>query len=189
MAMKSFVLFLSVLFIGFHHSAAQVPDADSVPHTLAGERMPELYKNAIYVTGGVAMGTFIAGNYERMLWGNRLPVIQSVYLKGGIGKINIEAFGFFVSSKLKATTYAGALGMLVGGRSSFFDVSMGAVYLNGTETWESIFSSTTLQTKSFQEATFAMSMGYRYQKPGGNFVFRTGAGWPELLYISLGICF
>ncbi len=183
--MKRTILYVFVFIIGFHHAFSQ----DQVTDSVTVDRIPELYRNAIYVTGGVAMGTFIAGNYERMLWGNRHPIVQSVYLKGGVGKVNIEAFGFFVSSTLEATTYMAAAGMLAGGRSSFFDVSLGAVYLSGTETWESMFSSTTLHTKSFQEATFAMSLGYRYQKPGGNFVFRTGAGWPELLYISLGICF
>jgi hypothetical protein len=187
--MKHSVLYVSVFIIGIHYAASQETMMDSVSSTLAGERTPGLYKNAIYVTGGVAMGTFIAGNYERMLWGNRHPVVQSVYLRGGVGKVNLEAFGFFYTDKLKATTYMAAGGLLVGGRSSFFDLSMGAVYLNGTETWESIFSSTTVRTETIQQITFAISTGYRYQKPGGNFVFRVGAGWPELLYISLGISF
>ena len=28
--------------------------------------------------------------------------------------------------------------------------------------------------------------GYRFQKKNGNFVFRTGAGWPDCIYLSLG---
>ena len=35
----------------------------------------------------------------------------------------------------------------------------------------------------------AGAIGYRFQKPGGKFVFRTGIGFPESLYLSLGLCF
>ena len=33
------------------------------------------------------------------------------------------------------------------------------------------------------------SIGYRMQKPNGHFIFRTGVGWPEALYIDLGVSF
>jgi hypothetical protein len=33
------------------------------------------------------------------------------------------------------------------------------------------------------------SMGYRFQKPGGHFIFRTGAGYPEAIYVGLGLAF
>ena len=32
-------------------------------------------------------------------------------------------------------------------------------------------------------------IGYRIQKPGGHFIFRTGVGWPEALYVGLGVSF
>jgi len=35
----------------------------------------------------------------------------------------------------------------------------------------------------------AAQIGYRYQKPGGWLLFRTGVGVPEALYVSLGVCF
>lgn len=35
----------------------------------------------------------------------------------------------------------------------------------------------------------AVNIGYRYQKPGGKFIFRTGGGWPEAAYVSIGRAF
>jgi hypothetical protein len=32
-------------------------------------------------------------------------------------------------------------------------------------------------------------LAYRYQKPQGSFVFRTGMGFPNAIFISLGFCF
>lgn len=32
----------------------------------------------------------------------------------------------------------------------------------------------------------AVSLGYRYQAPAGFGIFRTGVGWPEGIYLSLG---
>jgi hypothetical protein len=33
------------------------------------------------------------------------------------------------------------------------------------------------------------NIGYRFQKPDSNFIFRTGIGWPEALYIGVGVSF
>lgn len=37
--------------------------------------------------------------------------------------------------------------------------------------------------------TPAVSVGYRYQKPTGGFIFRTGAGFPDGVYLSIGLAF
>ncbi len=33
------------------------------------------------------------------------------------------------------------------------------------------------------------SLGYRYQEPGGDFVFRIGMGFPVLVHLGLGFAF
>ncbi|MGB3183334.1 MAG: hypothetical protein WBB45_18230 [Cyclobacteriaceae bacterium] len=33
------------------------------------------------------------------------------------------------------------------------------------------------------------SLGYRYQKPTGHFIFRAGIGWPDGVYLGLGVRF
>ncbi|GEM_PF-2316273 len=35
----------------------------------------------------------------------------------------------------------------------------------------------------------AAAIGYRYQKPKGGFVFRTGLGWVDGIYLSFGSAF
>ena len=35
----------------------------------------------------------------------------------------------------------------------------------------------------------SIGLGYRYQKPDGHFLFRTGLALPESAYISIGFCF
>ncbi len=46
-------------------------------------------------------------------------------------------------------------------------------------------------TKSdFLSLTPSFTLGYRYQKPGGTYVFRLGSGFPvNMFYISLGFAF
>lgn len=34
-----------------------------------------------------------------------------------------------------------------------------------------------------------VNIGYRYQKPGKNFLFRTGIGFPQIVYAGLGVSF
>ncbi|MFT6149445.1 MAG: hypothetical protein ACJAUH_002137 [Saprospiraceae bacterium] len=33
------------------------------------------------------------------------------------------------------------------------------------------------------------TLDYRYQKSNDRFVFRTGAGFPDIIYLSLGVAF
>lgn len=35
----------------------------------------------------------------------------------------------------------------------------------------------------------SLNLGYRYKKPDGKFIFRTGGGFPESAYVSFGYCF
>ncbi|MGJ8661126.1 MAG: hypothetical protein ACSHXL_03745 [Bacteroidota bacterium] len=35
----------------------------------------------------------------------------------------------------------------------------------------------------------SVSVGYRSQKPQKNYVFRTGIGWPEAIYVGWGFSF
>ena len=41
----------------------------------------------------------------------------------------------------------------------------------------------------FQEFPIGGSLGDRLQKPGNNLIFRTGLGYPEQIYVGLGIAF
>lgn len=41
----------------------------------------------------------------------------------------------------------------------------------------------------YQQILPAITIGYRYQKSTGGFLFRTGIGFPEIIYIGLGSSF
>lgn len=43
--------------------------------------------------------------------------------------------------------------------------------------------------KDYTYWTPAASVGYRYQRPTGGFVFRTGIGFPDGAYVSIGLAF
>jgi hypothetical protein len=149
-----------------------------------------LKKNAFYINGGT-LGesySYFNGNYERMIWGNKNPVIQSLFVRLGIGKYKGWVMGsLFSSSELKATTYLTTVGGLIGKKNSFFEFGLGAMYSDGIETNTSGWSRT-VRTYEYHEFLPVFNCGYRFQKPGGYFIFRTGLGFPEVYYLSLGFC-
>jgi hypothetical protein len=67
----------------------------------------------------------------------------------------------------------GQFGILTGVRNHHLEASAGLVAF-----LDNYFSS-----------PLSGSIGYRIQKPGGHFIFRTGLGWPEALYVGLGVSF
>ena len=62
---------------------------------------------------------------------------------------------------------------LTGTENKHFELGLGVSYMHFT----------TLERRYIAPAPNA---GYRYQKPDGKFIFRTGIGFPELLYVSFG---
>ncbi len=64
-------------------------------------------------------------------------------------------------------------GMLTGSNFGHFEGALGVTYIQvGNDVLRPAFS-----------------VGYRGQKPTGNFMFRTGLGFPELLYFGIGLAF
>lgn len=68
-------------------------------------------------------------------------------------------------------------GILTGAGKSHLEASLGMSYFGPNED---------LGVGNF---TPALSFGYRRQWPGDEYVFRTGIGWPETLYIGFGFAF
>lgn len=171
--------------------SGQEPHADTTRPAGENGAPPGLFKNGIYVAGGTfgSVYGFINGSYERMLWGNRNPLARSFFIRASIGSLKGEGItGLFISSDIKVTTYMGILGMLIGTKSSLLELGAGAVYMVGTETTYGWWSGTRV-TRDVNDMAPALTVGYRYQKPGDNFIFRAGIGFPEIYYLSLGFCF
>jgi len=65
-------------------------------------------------------------------------------------------------------------GLFTGAKKAHFETAFGLnYYING----------------DFQGVIPAVSIGFRHQKPGGKFIFRTGLGLPEAVYIGIGFGF
>ena len=136
----------------------------------------ELKRNAFSMTPGIWPGEFyfsLLGNYERMIY--RLPksFIHSFWIRAGLGPW--AAWG------PKGVNYVSTISALMGRGSTHFEIGSGVLFTYWSD------------EKEFRpivnERYLSGFTGFRYQKPGGSFVFRTGLGWPDGIYISLGYCF
>jgi hypothetical protein len=140
----------------------------------------ELKKNVLYGTFGVEYFEFygtLMGNYERMIV--ELPpsfFFHSFWFRIGAGPWR---GGFDYPER--GWNFTSTLSTLIGRKSSHMEIGGGVLYTYN------------LYYKKFQplirDRHLAGNLGFRYQKPGGNFLFRTGIGWPEFTYLSFGICF
>ena len=65
---------------------------------------------------------------------------------------------------------------LTGAGNNHFELGIGAAF------WQYL-------TLDHKYVIPALNLGYRYQKPDGKFIFRTGGGFPESAYLSFGYCF
>jgi len=102
-----------------------------------------------------------SANYERMLGTNSKQNFNSVF-KFGTGLLSI---GWGGSPYINPS-----FGFFTGSKKSHFEMTLGAITFPISD-WFTLPSAT---------------LGYRLQKIGGGFVFRTGVGFPEILYVSFG---
>jgi hypothetical protein len=136
----------------------------------------ELKKNVIYATFGIYVGEFYGtflGNYERMILVLPRSFVQSLWFRVGAGP--------WVWWSNSGWNYTSTLSALTGRKNAHLEIGSGVLFSYNS------------YTKSFEplagESHLAGYLGFRYQKPGGSFLFRTGIGWPEFMYLSLGFCF
>jgi hypothetical protein len=125
-------------------------------------------KNVVYATVGLFPA--IANlNYERQLFH---PV------KDPISSINLR-IGYGVSGDLAGSEKLCLLSsnFIFGSGSSHFETDIGAAYR---------FNIVRDNYDKKVGITPIIDLGYRFQKKNGQFVFRTGIGWPDCIHVSLG---
>lgn len=131
------------------------------------EKAPEelLNKNAIYGSFGIG-GIYFTGTgyYERMIT-QRKKI--STFLKVGYG-------GYAILGEDGAFVLA-QYGLLTGIEKHHLEFSLGSnLFLSG----------------AFKDdLPVSAALGYRFQKPRGNFIFRMGIAVPEAVYIGVGLSF
>lgn len=122
----------------------------------------KIFNNAIHGSVGSLLGFYSDVNiyYERNFHKNSNKSSITTFIKAGFG-------GLYSPWGAQASYIHGQYGILTGAeRKHHFEAS--------GENIETLWSG---------------SLGYRMQKPGGRFLLRAGAGWPEAMYLGLGIGF
>jgi len=129
-------------------------------------------KNVVYATLGMYPNAIYNFNYERQ-------IIQPV--KGPVSSVNLR-IGYGVEGDLTGSEKLCLLSsnFIFGSGASHFETDLGAAYL---------FDIVKYNYDNKVGITPIINLGYRYQKKNGHFVFRTGIGWPDCIYISLGFAF
>jgi len=128
-----------------------------------------LKKNTIYLSlGYVPMWAAVNINYERMVYHNQNWFFNSFYAKLGGGYF--ETWGY------SGPNFNGGLTVLSGKKNSHLEIDGGIAVI--IDDWNGDV-----------DVYPGGALGYRFQKPGGHFVFRTGIGYPESFYLSFGVAF
>ena len=130
-----------------------------------------LNKNSINLSlgpGGI-LALFIPAHvsYERLFQGKVFGSRNSTIVDFGVGGASHwEGVSPFIISRF---------GILTGSGRRHFEAKVGACFFFAGDMQNMLLPSG--------------SIGYRKQKPGGHFIFRTGIGFPDALYVSLGFSF
>jgi hypothetical protein len=149
-------------------------DIDSLKHEI---------KNSIYISAGSYIILMDANiNYERMVIRLGRKKAISLFLRAGFGKW--------------ASWTSGGTGGILGANlmfltgSSHIEAGFGAVALFNKEMYEmDLKFEPPASIKENMIYSPCINIGYRYQKPGGHFIFRAGISYPEGVYGALGVAF
>ena len=118
---------------------------------------------------GIPIALYVSGfiNYDRILKEKLFHRNINLFARASIGG-TINWTDESIAALLQT-------GLFTGNKKSHFEIALGGLYLY-------TFHNASVFSPSGQ-------IGYRYQKPQGSFVFRSGIGFPELFYIGLGVAF
>lgn len=157
------------------------------------DTIPEsLKKNVVYGTLGTAVVIGVATiNYERMIGESKTKFITSYWLKIGFGEYYI--FGSNIGGGPYFTI---GLTGLTGKNNGHFEFNIGLASLLDDEEYDRDYEAFLVgwtisepQKSDYRTTIPSVGIGYRFQKPDGKFVFRTGYAFPEFVYLSVGYCF
>jgi len=145
-------------------------------------------RNLIHATIGIAglAGTYHV-NYERMLIGFEKGTLAGLWSKVGVGGWGVWSAGGPYQSI--------SVGILTGPHRNHFELNAGVARMFnriGFEREQSL-STQLSEPQPFKSGYVNVSLvgtaGYRYQKPDGSFMFRSGLGYPEIIYVGFGVAF
>lgn len=149
-------------------------------------------KNSVSISGGYGL-LYITGHvsYERIL----KPRLDNDKFRQFGFKVGYNRWVFWADD---GSTFYGALNWIWGKSKNHLETSLGLSILFESSSYEiGVSNSRVINGGSGVEpsrAEYTMllpsgNIGYRFQKPDGNFIFRTGIGFPEAVYIGFGVAF
>jgi hypothetical protein len=146
--------------------------------------VPVKKKNAIHGSlGFLGLGGTLNGFYERMAGESSSSFFSSYWVGAGFGWAAYwEDTWRFINIDFAALT---------GRRNSHMEFRVGVATFKDMWGYRHPDNYDPSITSKYPWRSFAPSgaIGYRFQKPGASFVFRTGAGFPYGLYVSAGFRF
>jgi hypothetical protein len=138
----------------------------SIPTFAQEVQSSDFRNNSLY--GSIGFGGLIATytiNYERIMTSNLDRGVVATFIKTG--------FGGFASWGDDGKFLNFQYGILTGSKAGHLELSAGPNFI----------------LKGDWSLPVAATLGYRLQRPGKGFMFRTGLALPESLYIGLGFSF
>ncbi len=130
---------------------------------------PKINESSLY--GGIGItplyGNFTV-NYEILL----VERPNSLFKKRGL-RVGTGIYQYYDDGSLNLIINYSSL---TGTKNNHFELGLGAAYLHFLTSTNKYFSP-------------AVNIGYRFKKTERKFIFRTGIGFPELLYIGFGYAF
>lgn len=175
--LKTYLFLALVLTFASGSSHAQHADAT---------KAVKVKKNVIQGSAGFLIYTAgVQLNYERQLLEFAENSLSGLRANVGIGYWGVTA------------GYGGpyqhiSLGLLSGHENNHFEFTLGISRLNNTAGGnDNNHGQSPVSSDSSKDISFSPigTMGYRYQKAGGFFVFRCGIAYPPMPYVGLGVAF
>ena len=127
-------------------------------------------RNIVFGTFGIwPMYNTVMGHYERIIIQHSNSFVNSLGIRLGTGYSTVWTEGGGMNYSTNAFT-------ILGRKIHHIEIGAGLLLAPWTSTEEyQLFPS--------------FNLDYRYYKPSGSFILRTGIGWPEAVHLSLGFCF
>ncbi len=136
----------------------------------------QIKQNVVYATAGIGGISVLNCNYERMLAQPK----ENEFFASYILKFSYGIWEEFLGNK--GTNYSAGLTTLTGQKNAHLELHLGFTILS-----EAAFSP--INYFNYKKSSPTGNVGFRYQKPNGKFIFRTGISHPDYLYLSFGSAF
>jgi hypothetical protein len=157
--------------------------------TMPSQQEPLRTQNSIYVTGGT-LALWFTGNfsYERWITQFGTDAKNTLYARA--------TYGGYATWGAQGHQFGPGLTLLSGKKNSTLETGLGVQVLYNEEGFrdeeENYVPGPGVRTPNiwnFMTILPDLRVGYRYQKPEGKFLFRTGLSLPDAIYIGFGATF